>query len=392
MPIFNQNILCIENCDNILEDLCQEEVTLECILEFIKQIFQSKNMPKLLTILMLIYIIIISISIKISYNKKSIHIAINIDKKYFYPCIVFLTSLLDNQNPDTYYSIHVLTGKDITGENMKNFIYKKIRKLIKNKGKNYSNIKIKFYDLGEDFNCATHGKYISVADYYRIALPSLLPIVDKIIYIDTDVINFKDLSEMYSIELKDDIFFMGTLDDIGLLSELKHIKNLTKYMNAGILIMNLRSLRKYGIEEKIREYVFTHFLNHHDQTAINAVCHDHLGILSIKYATFTYDSFEELVAYNKKQNKKYRYSKGELKKAFYEPTLLHFVGWVKPWHKGYKNINKKYWWYYAKKSGFYKEILKYYNFKEKYVDKLIKKIPKDGGLLRRNYKKVGLNI
>ena len=386
MPIFNQNILCIENCDNILEDLCQEEVTLECILEFIKQIFQPKNMPKLLTILLLIYIIIISISIKISYNKRSIHIAINIDKKYFYPCIVFLTSLLDNQNPDTYYSIHVLTGKDITGENMKNFIYKKIRKLIKNKGKNYSNIKIKFYDLGEDFNCATHGKYISVADYYRIALPSLLPIVDKIIYIDTDVINFKDLSEMYSIELEDNVFFMGILDNNKLLTKLKDIKNLKKYINTGILIMNLKSLRKYGIEEKLRKYVSNHYSNNLEQIAINAICYNNFGILSIKYATFSFNSFKKLVAFNKKQYKKYRYPKYELLKAFHEPTLLHFIGSVKPWHKNYKNTNQKYWWYYAKKSGFYEEILNHYYFSKDRIEELLKKIPEDGGLLKRNYK------
>ena len=92
--------------------------------------------------------------------------------------------------------------------------------------------------MNDQFKKATHGRYISIADYYRIALPSLLPTVDKIIYIDTDVINFKDLTEMYSLEFKDDIYLLGTLDKIFMLNELKkQFKNLTRYMNAGINII-----------------------------------------------------------------------------------------------------------------------------------------------------------
>ena len=71
----------------------------------------------------------------------------------------------------------------------------------------------------------------------------------KIRYIDTDVINFKDLTEMYSLEFKDDIYLLGTLDKIFMLNELKkQFKNLTRYMNAGILLMNLKSMRKYRID------------------------------------------------------------------------------------------------------------------------------------------------
>ena len=362
----------IESGDNI-EDLFQEETALEIIPEIIKLIFLPKKLYKFFIFLIFITIIIIIINIKESNDKKNIHIAINIDKKYFYPCLVFLTSLLDNQNPDSYYVIHILKGKNI---NVKH--YRKISKLIKNKEKNINHNKVIFYDIGQEFK---------KTNYYRIALPSLLPNIDKIIYIDTDVINFKDLSEMYSIELEDNVFFMGILDNNKLLTKLKDIKNLKKYINTGILIMNLKSLRKYGIEEKLRKYVSKHYSNNLEQIAINAICYNNFGILSIKYATFSFNSFKKLVAFNKKQYKKYRYPKYELLKAFHEPTLLHFIGSVKPWHKNYKNTNQKYWWYYAKKSGFYKKILKYYKFPKKKVNKLIKKIPKDGGLLKRNYKK-----
>ena len=90
--------------------------------------------------------------------------------------------------------------------------------------------------------------------------------------------------------------------------------------------------------------------------------------------------------WNDKQNKLYRYNDEELRQAFYEPILLHYAGWVKPWDKQYSNINGEYWWYYAKKSGFYEEILNHYYFSKDRIEELLKKIPEDGGLLKRNYK------
>ena len=302
------------------------------------------------------------------------------DNKYIYPLLVFLTSLFDNRANSTFYIHHLLHYKNIRNEYVS-----KINSFIEKYGKDVSNIT--YYNMGDDFKGAITGTHISIVSYYRIALPSLLPNVDKIIYIDTDVINFKDLSEMYSLEFKDNIYFRGTLDQIGLLGELKSLGVYTKkYMNAGIIMMNLKGMRKDGIEQKIRKYIFTHYLDHHDQTAINGACYDNWDILSIKYAIFVFNSFNDLIAWNDKQDKLYRYNNMELHQAFYEPTLLHYVGWTKPWDKKYSKINGEYWWYYAKKSGYYQEILDNYRYSRDTIEKLLEKIPKDGGLLKRNYK------
>ena len=92
---------------------------------------------------------------------------------------------------------------------------------------------------------------------------------------------------MYNLELKDNIYLRGILDYAGNIGELRSFGIKTnKYMNAGILLMNLKSMRKYGIEQKIRDFINTHYLNHHDQTALNGVCYNNIEILSLKYATF----------------------------------------------------------------------------------------------------------
>ena len=311
----------------------------------------------------------------------NIHIALNIDNKFTYPCIVFITSLLENRKPSTIYNIHILTSENFNQDNSI-----KIKSLINKYGENY--IKMEFINMKEAFSRAITNEHISTASYYRIRLPSLLPKIDRILYIDTDVINFVDLTEMYNLELKDNIYLRGALDNVENTSELRSFGIYTeKYMNAGILLINLKSMRKYGIEEKIKDFVENHYLEHHDQTAINAVCYNNWEILSVKYATFCFDIYENMVRYNNRQNKRYRYSEEELKQAYYAPTLLHYVGWVKPWDKGNSIKYSEYWWYYAKKTDYYNDILKYYDFSKNIIEELLKKIPKDGGLLKRNYLK-----
>ena len=310
-----------------------------------------------------------------------IHLGLALDNKYLYPLLVCLTSILENRAKTTFYIIHIQVSK-----NLNKGYFEKINKLIERYGKEASNIT--YYNMGDDFRGAITGSHISTAAYYRIALPSLLPNVDKIIYTDTDVINFKDLYEMYSLKFNDKKYFMGTLDQIGLLNELKQLGIYTqKYMNSGILLMNLKGMRKDGIEQKIRKFIFSHYLDHHDQTAINGACYDNYEILSFKYATFVFNSLKDMKEWNNKQNKLYRYNDYELNQAFYEPILLHYAGWTKPWDKSYSKINGEYWWYYAKLSGFYEEILKNYNFDKNTIEKKLEKIPKDGRLLKRNYKK-----
>ena len=307
-----------------------------------------------------------------------IHIALNIDNKYINPCIVSLTSLLDNRANSTFYIIHILIG------NIYQHALDKILETIDKFGKKASNVT--FYYMGDQFRGATTGQYISIAAYYRIALPSLLPDVDKIIYFDSDIINFKDLTEMYNIEFKEKMYFCGILDYIGLLQELNKLGvNTDKYMNTGVLLINLKAMRNDSIEDEIRKYISSHFLDHHEQTAINAVCYNNIQILSYKYASFSFDDYRDLYKFNMEQNIMHRYNETELNQSFYEPTLLHFPGYTKPWDRKCNQIKRMYWWYYAKKSIVYEDILNYYGFNKEEIESLLHNIPPDGGLLKRKY-------
>ena len=338
-----------------------------------KVCFRIENAIKIVLLFLLFLLLI-----KKNYHK--IYIAINIDDKYFYPSLVFITSLLENRNSTTVYYLYILADKNIILD------HKNKTDILRNKYGKY--LDIKYINMKNDFEGALSGKYISTAAYYRIALPSLLPKISRIIYCDSDILNFKDLTEMYTLNLPDNIYMKGILDHISLLDEIDIPK--IRYMNSGVLLMNLKSMRLNNVEQKIRNYITRHFLNHHDQTAINGICYNNWDVLSLKYSTFSFDDYSKLVEYNNKQNKKYQYSQEELRFAFYEPTLLHFPGFVKPWEHEYKRKNDKYWWYYVKKSPFYDEILEKYKFSKDEVEKKLEKIPKDGGFIHNYNKKTNL--
>ena len=128
----------------------------------------------------------------------------SVDNKFFYSCIVLITSLLDNKAKSSFYIIHLLYNNN-TLINPMDKIDKVLEKFWNNSAK------IIYHNLGDYFKGAPVGIF-PLATYYRISLPSLLSNVDKVIYTDVDVINLKDLSEMYNIKFKDNTYIWGSLD------------------------------------------------------------------------------------------------------------------------------------------------------------------------------------
>lgn len=310
-------------------------------------------------------------------NKRNniIPIAINIDNRYYLQAIVFLTSLLENIGSTTKYEIYIMIPNNFNHNSKKS-----IDSLLDKYGK--EKIQIKYLNMKDSFRIAITSDHISTSAYYRLLLSSMLPKIDKIIYSDCDVINFEDLTNMYNIKLKDNIYFRGALDYYWHNNELLEYGVYSNmYINSGILLMNLKSLRKNGIEKEIIELCEKNYLEHHDQTAINLVCSGYIDKLPIKYALFNFESYFKLLEYNNEQSRRYRYSEYELKEAYHNPVMLHYAGFSKPWN--HKNAKfEEYWWYYAQISDFYEEILSSFGYTYDQVETLIKNIPNDGGFIR----------
>ncbi len=102
------------------------------------------------------------------------------------------------------------------------------------------------------------GKYISASTYIRLNLPSMFPKMDKLLYLDGDIIITCDLAELYDVDISNKAI-AGVLDFGMCVDALKweaisYIHNTlpsfeTEYLNAGVLLMNLSELRRIGFEK-----------------------------------------------------------------------------------------------------------------------------------------------
>ena len=80
--------------------------------------------------------------------------------------------------------------------------------------------------------------------FYRLILPYLVEFLDRIIYIDTDVLVFDDLSEMYNLSFHNN-YILASRDHRRLGQEVKKFGiNNDKYICSEIILFNLNIIMK----------------------------------------------------------------------------------------------------------------------------------------------------
>ena len=287
--------------------------------------------------------------------KQRISVAYCLDNNYIYPTLVSMISALENSSNYTFYTFHLLVKKNIfKKENIEKFMHLEEK---------YNRCKINIFNITNEYfsNANTNNKPIST--YYRLLLANLVFDEDRIIYLDGDTLVLDDLTEMINLEMNNSII-MGFVDDSYKLAELYGVKTY-KYVTAGVLLINLKEMRKENITQKFFEFMDNNRKNlvQQDQTVINVVLHGRIGLLPPKFGIWNQFNRESALYHNHYKNKALgiqAYSDEEILKALQQPSIVHYVG-KKPWTKEaslYKFFNKK-WWDYANKSDEFKNILKF---------------------------------
>lgn len=132
--------------------------------------------------------------------------------------------------------------------------------------------------------------HISVATYYRLFVTTLLPQeVDKIIYLDCDMIIRGSLTPLWNKDLSDTPLAAvyqhnGWADHENSWSRL-NIPREFGYFNAGCLLLNLDYLRKINFQQLAVNYINEHFdrIISHDQDVLNALFYDKVKMLECKW-------------------------------------------------------------------------------------------------------------
>ena len=273
----------------------------------------------------------------------------SLNDNYTYPIMVSLTSILINKKKTTFINFHLIIDNNVKKEN----IYKisSLKKLSKDS-------KLIFHNVKNNFDGFIIKRFdMSVATFYRAIIGELIKDIDKIIYLDGDTLTYGDLTEMYNLDMTD-LYFRGIRE---YRPNMKYT-NVTRYICAGVMLMNLNLIRKYKVFEKFKEYYFYYankgiYIN--DQFIINGIFTEKIGFLPPKYGIFHIDN-NYLNVYKNKRPIVYNIS--ELVLAIKNPIIRHLWGKLpkKPWLiEGY-DILKYEWNYFAKKTGYYTSICNFY--------------------------------
>ena len=307
-----------------------------------------------------ILIIFLSILLKSFYSRLINHkigIAYGLDNQYTYPTIVSITSILENGSSHTYYIFYLLVDKKtFKKENKEKF---------ENLEKRYERCEINIIEITDkNFKNANTKRY-PLATYYRLILADLLPDINRIIYLDGDTLIYTDLSEMYNLDMGNNII-LGFVDNSYKKAEEFGIKTY-KYIVAGVLLINLKKIRKENYTTKFFEFMDKNQdkLTQEDQTIINIVLHGRIGFLPPKFGIWNFVNKEAVLRHNNYGNDNLgikAYDEKEILKAWNIPSIIHYVR-AKPWKVRTKHTHVQFhedWWRYAQMTGEYKNIVTYY--------------------------------
>ncbi|MCM1174199.1 MAG: glycosyltransferase family 8 protein [Blautia sp.] len=207
------------------------------------------------------------------------------DMNYLFYTIVAITSMAENAEKNTFYHIYILASGEL----------KKGHWLFTDAQGKYSNIKIDLLSIDESAFQKAHinNPHITKATFYRLLLGNILQ-VDKCLYLDSDIIVNEDLQELYTVEMNS-AYIAGVRDlwidlmDASVREQRRvrtNIPSMEQYINAGVLVFNLKEIRNRDLTEKFCSHIEIDY-PYEDQDIINVCCYDHIRRLPAKWNLFT---------------------------------------------------------------------------------------------------------
>ncbi|MCR2061886.1 glycosyltransferase family 8 protein [Campylobacter helveticus] len=208
--------------------------------------------------------------------------------------------------------------------------------------------------------------------YYRLKMMAFLDeSVKTCLYLDSDMLVFDDVRELFELDLKDNI--AAVVGDMGSKKAKIKFKEANEkkifyfdenYFNAGFLLINVKEYKKAQIEERCEDLASKCFyIKSADQDLLNASIEPKRRLK----LDFAWNFFVNAYAYviTKDDKKGYlNYTREEFERSFKNPKILHLC--FKPWKflrsfndsKG-RNINDLWWEEAAKTPVFNPELLEF---------------------------------
>ena len=210
---------------------------------------------------------------------------------------VTLLSFLDHCPKDTKVTVHLLYDE----------------KLCTGKEKETEYNKQCYQEIADRYNCELIYHHVELPEslknhpnitkqwsegaLLRLFLPELLPEVDKIIYLDCDVVVNTDIGKLWEIPL-DNYYLAACLDDARIYHSSKKCRKfynrvgipLYKYFNSGVIVLNLYEIRQKNPDfiDIIFNFMYENPVAFPDQDALNWYCRGNYLTLNQKYCVFSW--------------------------------------------------------------------------------------------------------
>jgi lipopolysaccharide biosynthesis glycosyltransferase len=198
----------------------------------------------------------------------AVHICLTVDIDYFFGAKISCASALIYMNSDIHVCFHIISDNSSTKKHLR--LEETLNRISSNYSVIYYNISTANFSRFPEF--FTPSKMI----YSRLMLPEILP-VDKVIYLDSDLLVLRDLS----IEYENDFgqsgcmaaidFSTQTLENECVKDSLPEFDKTRNALNSGLLFLSLQTIRQKNVFKEAIQLLHNrgNQLINHDQSAIN---------------------------------------------------------------------------------------------------------------------------
>lgn len=309
-----------------------------------------------LFLIMLSLVILISTLTKFGYiftpdEDEKIHIVMAFNGKYEIAAGVAIYSILKNADYQDWHSFHILSA------NISDDFKEKIKKLKSKKRFDIEYIDMPTYLSKNALNTEQN------PTFYRYYLPDLLPNINKVLWLDADILVYRSLRPLYQTNIKK--YYVAGVEDANSCNFASLI-GMEKIFNAGILLYNLDKMRQDGMMKTVLKTDWdlenAGKRKQYDQTVLNVAFKDNIKWLPPKY-NFFHNSLLTNNIHSHNNMMCNSFKSDEIMQNWEDVFIYHYV-YKKPWKIGPKFGNwidffrylaespwNGYWIQHAKKEG-----------------------------------------
>ncbi|MDX1929810.1 MAG: glycosyltransferase family 8 protein [Pirellulaceae bacterium] len=277
-------------------------------------------------------------------ENSDLEIVLAVDEAFCMPLCVTVRSVLKNLRKN--YAARIWILHDMLTEPMKASVRDSV-------GDTSEGCTIRWLEVSKDsIPNATVDGHVSIVTFFRMLIGRYLPNeIQKVIYLDCDVLVRKDLRELFECDLQGKTIaavqdsaapFLDAkrmlhahhpaIQHLGATRPIPNYQQLnlpasSPYFNAGVLLIDLKRWRENQVEQRLLDCISEHRENMiwWDQYALNVVLHDDWTMLDP-----TWNVTSHLTSL---PSAKYSYlEKSTFDRIRCDPGVVHFSSSVKPWH------------------------------------------------------------